>query len=64
MKMEQVEPVTGIGPAYPAWKAGVLPLNYTDGCALGMWARLPRAARLSGLSETEKRRFMQRGKYG
>lgn len=20
----------GIGPAYPAWKAGVLPLNYTD----------------------------------
>ena len=26
-----LEPVTGIGPAYPAWKAGVLPLNYTDG---------------------------------
>ena len=25
-----LEPVTGIGPAYPAWKAGVLPLNYTD----------------------------------
>ena len=24
-----VERVTGIGPAYPAWKAGVLPLNYT-----------------------------------
>ena len=26
-----LEPVTGIGPAQPAWKAGVLPLNYTDG---------------------------------
>ena len=24
-----LERVTGIGPAYPAWKAGVLPLNYT-----------------------------------
>ena len=24
-----LEPVTGIEPAYPAWKAGVLPLNYT-----------------------------------
>lgn len=27
---EELEPMTGIGPAYPAWKAGVLPLNYTD----------------------------------
>ena len=25
----EMERVTGIGPAYPAWKAGVLPLNYT-----------------------------------
>lgn len=25
-----MEPMTGIGPAYPAWKAGVLPLNYID----------------------------------
>ena len=25
-----MEPVTGIGPAYPPWKGGVLPLNYTD----------------------------------
>ena len=24
-----LERVTGIEPAYPAWKAGVLPLNYT-----------------------------------
>ena len=29
-----VERVTGIGPAYPAWKAGVLPLNYTRKSAL------------------------------
>ena len=27
-----LERVTGIGPAYPAWKAGVLPLNYTRTC--------------------------------
>lgn len=25
-----LEPLTGIGPAHPAWKAGVLPLNYSD----------------------------------
>lgn len=25
-----MEPVTGIEPAYPLWKSGVLPLNYTD----------------------------------
>ena len=25
----QVERVMGIEPTYPAWKAGVLPLNYT-----------------------------------
>ena len=28
-RMYKMERVTGIGPAYPAWKAGVLPLNYT-----------------------------------
>ena len=27
--LAHMERVTGIGPAYPAWKAGVLPLNYT-----------------------------------
>ena len=27
-----VEPLTGIEPVYPAWKAGVLPLNYS-----GIW---------------------------
>ena len=30
-----MERVTGIGPAYPAWKAGVLPLNYTRTCPYG-----------------------------
>ena len=27
--VRQVERVMGIEPTYPAWKAGVLPLNYT-----------------------------------
>ena len=27
--MVDMERVTGIEPAWPAWKAGVLPLNYT-----------------------------------
>ena len=27
---DPLEPLTGIGPAYTAWKAGVLPLNYSD----------------------------------
>ena len=27
--LKLVERVTGIGPARPAWKAGILPLNYT-----------------------------------
>ena len=27
-----VERVKGIEPSYPAWKAGVLPLNYTRVC--------------------------------
>lgn len=31
MNMERVEPVTGIGPALPAWKAGALPLSYAGG---------------------------------
>ena len=28
-----MERVKGIGPSYPAWKAGVLPLNYTRVCS-------------------------------
>lgn len=33
-----LEPATGIGPAYSAWKADVLPLNYTDrSSAPGEW---------------------------
>lgn len=41
-----MEPVTGIGPAYPAWKAGVLPLNYTDILSAPgeWWAALPAQA--------------------
>ena len=27
--MERMERVTGIEPAWPAWKAGALPLSYT-----------------------------------
>jgi hypothetical protein len=27
--LRKVEPVTGIEPAYSAWEADVLPLNYT-----------------------------------
>jgi hypothetical protein len=29
LPMEVVEPVTGIEPAFSAWEADVLPLNYT-----------------------------------
>lgn len=29
--LRSLEPATGIGPALPAWKAGALPLSYTDG---------------------------------
>ena len=29
--MDTLEPATGIEPALPAWKAGALPLSYTDG---------------------------------
>lgn len=28
--MKRLEPMTGIEPALPAWKAGALPLSYTD----------------------------------
>ena len=29
---KKVERVMGIEPTYPAWKAGVLPMNYTRTC--------------------------------
>lgn len=32
---KRMEPVTGIEPALPAWKAGALPLSYTDVGAQG-----------------------------
>ena len=31
---KKVERVMGIEPTYPAWKAGVLPMNYTRSCDL------------------------------
>ncbi len=40
-----MERVTGIEPAWPAWKAGALPLSYTRIIALGsvpLIGRLPR----------------------
>ena len=35
-----MERVTGIGPAYPAWKAGVLPLNYTRKSAFLLYSAI------------------------
>ena len=32
LKGKKVERVMGIEPTYPAWKAGVLPMNYTRTC--------------------------------
>ena len=29
LQLESMERVTGIEPAWPAWKAGALPLSYT-----------------------------------
>lgn len=53
----RVEPVTGIGPAWSAWKAGVLPLNYTDGWCPGRPCRsAPGLPVLSGLSAKSIRR--------
>jgi hypothetical protein len=31
-RINNLERVTGIEPAWPAWKAGALPLSYTRGC--------------------------------
>ena len=36
IQLQMLERVMGIEPTYPAWKAGVLPLNYTR-----IWAVLP-----------------------
>ncbi len=38
----RLEPVTGIEPAWPAWKAGALPLSYTDISALPAFQQEPR----------------------
>lgn len=59
MNMERVEPVTGIGPALPAWKAGALPLSYAGG-----WCReqIPPTPGCSSFraAKTEKEDFMRR----
>ena len=36
-----MERVPGIEPGYPAWKAGVLPLNYTRISGAGEGSRTP-----------------------
>ena len=36
-----LERVMGIEPTQPAWKAGVLPLNYTRKCLLTAWTIIP-----------------------
>lgn len=38
---KRLEPVTGIEPALPAWKAGALPLSYADVDAQGADATAP-----------------------
>lgn len=55
-----LEPLTGIEPARPAWKAGVLPLNYSD-----VWCREQIPPTPGGLLVCSElpRRFMRRG-YG
>ena len=35
----RLKQMTGIGPAYPAWKAGVLPLNYICKCSPRIYNR-------------------------
>lgn len=51
-----LEPVTGIGPALPAWKAGALPLSYTDVCAQGSVLTEPQVFRSfpAARNETER----------
>ena len=54
--MERLEPVTGIGPALPAWKAGALPLSYTDIDAQGEDANsAPGLPVFPGRQTTEKK---------
>ena len=43
--VRDVERVTGIEPAWPAWKAGALPLSYTRGV-------VPRAVRMPAARRT------------
>lgn len=56
VNMKRLEPVTGIEPALPAWKAGALPLSYTDIRCPAASARLtpPGLPVYSGPSVNEK----------
>lgn len=51
-----VEPVTGIEPACPAWKAGALPLSYADVLPRAVYEQRPRSSGLSRLPEHKERR--------
>ena len=56
MKKSVVEPVTGIEPALPAWKAGALPLSYADVDAQQhQRADTTRSSRLSGPPVKQKK---------
>ena len=54
-----LEPVTGLGPAFPAWKAGALPLSYTDGWCRECLAATPGGCRSSPAARKEV--IMRRG---
>lgn len=52
-----LESVTGIGPALPAWKAGALPLSYTDVIAQGAVLTEPQVFRSFPAARNRKRRI-------
>ena len=57
-RMYRMERVTGIGPAYPAWKAGVLPLNYTRrSLALELFSPIILAHLSSLVKQKDKKTF-------
>lgn len=60
--MKRLEPVTGIEPALPAWKAGALPLSYTDIGAQGADKTDPQVFSSFRAASTKKeRRILCRG---
>ena len=58
-----MEPVTGIEPALPAWKAGALPLSYTDVCARGAVLTEPQVFPSFRAVRNRKRRILRRAVY-